>query len=297
MRRRGAFGRGYSAWSEFRAGRQLLGLIARRARGRAMNPGPGSQAWSDIVNPRSGASKPTASNCDARQGWQAAFAAHSLRSSLRSPLPKDGCIAGHQIYRHRGQHAAATPRSNLMAACCECSCRALSGVVVHDGFANLIWASEDWDLGGRSRGRQGGDFQCPGRHGGVRRDRALRRGSRGVFVRDARRAHRTARRRQSAGAPVGRPHRGAPPAVRAPAGAARPGVPAPRAVAALEARLTRAGSRHSRTRSFAHAGDVFESNGDRRRGRIRPDPEDGPRAHGLRPRGALGPGQEHRACR
>ena len=34
---------------------------------------------------------------------------------------------------------------------------------------------------------------------------------------------------------------------------------------------------------------------DRRRRRIRPHPQDGPRAHGLRPRGALGSGQEYRA--
>ena len=111
-----------------------------------MNPGPGSQASSDIVNPRSGALKAPALNCDARQGCPAAFAAHSLRSSLKVNLTQGRLHCWTSNLSPSRAARRRRPRSSLTAACSECSCHRLRGVVVHDGFSNLIWASDDWDL-------------------------------------------------------------------------------------------------------------------------------------------------------
>ena len=36
----------------------------------------------------------------------------------------------------------------------------LRGIVVHDGFANLVWASDEWDLADEPRGHQGRDREC-----------------------------------------------------------------------------------------------------------------------------------------
>ena len=151
----------------------------------------------------------------------------------------------------------------------------------------------------RARHHQGNHRECPvgcrGIPGVVRTldaDRAV------YSLRDSRRAHRVARRRQPDRPPVGHANRGAAAADRAPAGAAGVGVPAARAVAALETRLPRTRSRRARTRPRSHARDFLASIGGRERcRRIRPHHEDRARAHGLRARGAVGAGQEHRACR
>jgi hypothetical protein len=73
------------------------------------------------------------------------------------------------------------------------------------------------------------------------------------------------------------------PAVRAAARAAGIGMPAPRAVAAFAAGIPRARSRCARARPIAHARDVVASIRRRQRcRRVRLDPEDRHRAHGLR---------------
>ena len=170
----------------------------------------------------------------------------------------------------------------------------LRGVVVHDGYSNLVWASEDWDLGDELdsvKDAISSALTDPAEFPGVVRldaDRAV------YSIRRARRARRAARRREPAGPTLRRAHRGAPAALRAPAPAAGARVPAPRIVAALQARVARTGSRRARTRSVAHARDVVEPDRDRRCGRVRPHPEERAGAHGLRPGGSLGAGQEHR---
>ena len=74
----------------------------------------------------------------------------------------------------------------------------LRGVVVHDGYSNLVWASEEWDLGDEPRAHQRRHRERAGRYRGISRRRAdHRRRPRRLLLRRARRAHRTAGCRQS----------------------------------------------------------------------------------------------------
>ena len=63
----------------------------------------------------------------------------------------------------------------------------LRGVVVHDGFANLVWASDEWDLADEPDVIKESIANALS-------DTAEFAG--GVLLRDPRRAHRAARRRQ-----------------------------------------------------------------------------------------------------
>ncbi len=153
-----------------------------------------------------------------------------------------------------------TPRSTPMAACFECSCRACAAWSCTTASANLVWASDEWDLADEPEHHQGRHRKCAGGYGGIRRRRAHPRcGPRRVLLRDTRRAHRAAGRRQPDRALVGQANRGAAPADRAAAGAAGVGVLAARAVAAFETGIPRARSRRARTRSRSHAGDFLAS--------------------------------------
>ena len=62
-----------------------------------------------------------------------------------TPLPKDGClldIKSIAIEASTPPDASFEPYGRLFRMLMP----SLRGVIVHDGFANLIWASEDWDL-------------------------------------------------------------------------------------------------------------------------------------------------------
>ncbi len=172
----------------------------------------------------------------------------------------------------------------------------LRGVVVHDGFCNLVWASDEWDLDREPRHHQGHHREGADGLGGIRRHRAYARCRPcRVLLRHTRRAHRAARRRQPDRAFVGHANRGAAAADRAPAGAAGAGVPAARILVADEIGFPRTRSQCARTRPGSDAGNFVASVGGlQRRRRIRADHEDRARAHGLRARGSVGARQEHR---
>ena len=163
-----------------------------------------------------------------------------------------------------------------MAACCECSCPACAAWSCMTASANLVWASDEWDLADEPEHHQGRHRECAVGRRGIRRRRAHPgRRPRRVLLRDSRRAHRVAGRRQPDRPLVGHAIRGAAPADRAPAGAAGIGVPAARALAAFEIRLPRTRSRCARTRPRSHAGNLFASIGGRERyRRIQPHHED-----------------------
>ena len=102
----------------------------------------------------------------------------------------------------------------------------LRGVVVHDGFSNLVWASDEWDFAEHPdliKDAIANALTDTSEFSGIARtldaDRAV------YSLRRTRRAHRIARRRQPDRAPVRHANRAAPAADRAPVGAAGAGVP------------------------------------------------------------------------